>query len=89
MAKQSVIVRDRKRMRLVEKYAKRRKELKAKGDYAALDKLPRDSSRVRLRNRCQLTGRPRGYIRRFGLCRIVFRKMSANGEIPGIRKASW
>ncbi len=74
---------------MVAKYASKRKALKEAGDYAALDKLPKDSSAVRIRNRCQLTGRPRGYIRKFGLCRVKFREMASYGMIPGVRKASW
>ncbi len=89
MAKLSVIVRQRKRELLVKKYAQRRAELKAKGDYQGLDKLPRNSSAVRLHNRCQITGRPRGYFRKFGLSRIACREMFSKGEVPGIRKASW
>ncbi len=89
MAKESVKARQRKRERMVAKLAEKRAALKAAGDYAALDKLPRNSSAVRLRNRCQLTGRPRGYIRQFGVCRLVFRDMALDGKIPGVRKASW
>ena len=89
MAKLSIEVRDRKRRAMVAKYASKRKALKEAGDYAALDKLPKDSSAVRIRNRCQLTGRPRGYIRKFGLCRVKFREMASYGMIPGVRKASW
>jgi small subunit ribosomal protein S14 len=89
MARLSVVVRNQKREELVEKYAEKRKALKAAGDYAALDKLPRNASPVRLRNRCQLTGRPRGYIRQFGLCRIKFRDMASDGKIPGVKKSSW
>jgi len=74
---------------MVEKYADRRKKLKEAGDYAALDKLPKNSSKVRLRNRCAITGRPRGYIRKFGVCRIVFRDMASAGKMPGVRKSSW
>jgi small subunit ribosomal protein S14 len=74
---------------MVEHYAAKRAALKAAGDYAGLDKLPRNSSAVRLRNRCQLTGRPRGYLRYFGVCRLVFRDMALDGKIPGVRKASW
>jgi small subunit ribosomal protein S14 len=74
---------------MVDKYAAKRKALKEAGDYAALDKLPRNASPVRVRNRCQLTGRPRGYIRQFGLCRVVFRDMASDGKIPGVKKASW
>jgi small subunit ribosomal protein S14 len=89
MARLSVEVRDKKRRAMVAKYATKRKELKEAGDFAALDKLPRNSSPVRVRNRCQLTGRPRAYIRKFGVCRNVFRQMASNGMIPGVRKASW
>ncbi len=89
MAKESVKARERKRARLVELYAERRAALKAAGDYAALDKLPRNSSKVRLHNRCQITGRPRGYMRHFGICRVVFRDMALDGKIPGLKKASW
>ena len=74
---------------MVAKYAEKRAALKAAGDFAGLDKLPKNSSAVRLRNRCQLTGRPRGYIRYFGVCRLVFRDMALDGKIPGVRKASW
>lgn len=74
---------------MVAKYAGKRAELKAAGDWKALDELPKNSSKVRLKNRCQLTGRPRGYIRYFGLSRVMFREMALNGKIPGIRKASW
>jgi len=89
MAKESVKARDRKRVKMVAQYAEKRAELKAAGDYKALDELPRNSSKVRLKNRCQLTGRPRGYIRYFGLSRVMFRDMALAGKIPGIRKASW
>jgi small subunit ribosomal protein S14 len=89
MAKESVKVRELKRQKLVAKYAAKRKELKAKGDYIALDKLPRNASPVRLHNRCKITGRPRGYMRKFGICRNVFREMASDGKIPGITKASW
>ena len=89
MAKESVKARQRKRERMVEKYAAKRAALKEAGDYAALDKLPKNSSAVRLKNRCQLTGRPRGYMRQFGICRNVFRDMALDGKIPGVRKASW
>jgi small subunit ribosomal protein S14 len=89
MAKLSVVVRNKKRKEMVDKYAAKRKALKEAGDYAALDKLPRNASPVRVRNRCQLTGRPRGYIRQFGLCRVVFRDMASDGKIPGVKKASW
>jgi len=89
MAKESVKARQRKRERMVAQYADKRAQLKAAGDYKALDELPRNSSKVRLKNRCQLTGRPRGYIRYFGLSRVMFRDMALAGKIPGIRKASW
>ena len=89
MAKESVKARQRKREVMVAKYAVKRAALKEAGDYAGLDKLPRNSSKVRLRNRCQLTGRPRGYLRYFGVCRLVFRDMALDGKIPGVRKASW
>ncbi|MCY4000396.1 MAG: 30S ribosomal protein S14 [Bacteroidetes bacterium] len=89
MAKKSVIARQKKRERLVAQYAERRAELKAEGNYVALQALPRDSSPSRLRNRCQLTGRGRGYIRVYGLSRIAFRDMARAGKIPGIRKSSW
>ncbi len=89
MAKKSIIAREKKREKLVAKYAKKREELKAAGDYEALDKLPRNSSAVRLHNRCQLTGRPRGYMRKFGISRVTFREMASDGKIPGVTKASW
>ena len=81
--------RERKRQKLVDKYAKKRKELKEQGDYVGLSKLPKNSSRVRLHNRCSITGRPRGYIRQFGISRIQFREMASAGLIPGVKKASW
>jgi small subunit ribosomal protein S14 len=89
MAKESVKARQRKRERLVAKYAAKRAALKAAGDYKALDLLPKNGSSVRLKNRCHLSGRPRGYMRYFGVSRIVFRDMALQGKIPGIRKASW
>ncbi len=89
MARKSVIARERKRERLVAKYAAKRAELKAAGDYQGLDKLPRNSSKVRLHNRCKLTGRPKGYMRKFGISRVTFREMALAGKIPGITKASW
>ncbi|MCT4697067.1 MAG: 30S ribosomal protein S14 [Candidatus Cardinium sp.] len=89
MAKESVKARDRKRRRLVAKYAAKRVMLKAQGDYMALDKLPKNASPVRLRNRCNITGRGRGYIRKFGVSRLVFRQWALEGKLPGIRKASW
>jgi len=81
--------RERKRERLVAQYADKRAELKAAGDWDGLQKLPRDSSKVRLHNRCKLTGRPRGYMRQFGISRVTFREMASAGLIPGITKASW
>lgn len=89
MAKESVKARQRKRERMVAQYAEKRKALKAAGDYKALDRLPRNASPVRLKNRCQLTGRPRGYLRHFGICRNVFRDMALDGKIPGVKKSSW
>lgn len=89
MAKESMKARQVKRERLAAKYETKRAELKAAGDFAALSLLPRNSSKVRLRNRCKLTGRPRGYMRQFGLSRNTFREMALNGKIPGLRKASW
>ncbi|MFN8353834.1 MAG: 30S ribosomal protein S14 [Spirosomataceae bacterium] len=89
MAKESIKARERKREALVAKYATKRAALKAAGDYEALDKLPRNASPVRLHNRCKLTGRPKGYIRKFGICRNQFREMASQGKIPGVTKASW
>ena len=89
MAKESMKARERKRVKLANRYAKKREELKAAGDYVALSRLPRNSSPVRQRNRCKLTGRPRGYMRQFGICRNQFREMALMGKIPGVTKASW
>ncbi|TKH42629.1 30S ribosomal protein S14 [Paenibacillus terrae] len=89
MAKKSKVVKEKKRQEIVAKYADLRRELKAKGDYEALQKLPRDSSLTRLKSRCELTGRPRGYLRRFKLSRIAFRELAHKGQIPGVTKASW
>jgi small subunit ribosomal protein S14 len=89
MAKESVKARQRKREVMVAKYADRRAALKTEGNYRALDLLPKNASPVRLHNRCQLTGRPRGYIRYFGVSRNMFRDMALQGKIPGVRKASW
>lgn len=89
MAKKSSIAREAKRQRLVNKYAALRKELKAKGDYAALQQLPRNSNPTRLHNRCSMSGRPRAYMRKFGLSRIAFRELALEGKIPGVIKASW
>lgn len=89
MARKSVVAREAKRQRLVNKYAELRKQLKEEGRWDELDKLPKNSSPVRLHNRCQLTGRPKGYMRKFGVCRVVFRKMALDGKLPGVTKASW
>ncbi|MCF8246749.1 MAG: 30S ribosomal protein S14 [Saprospiraceae bacterium] len=89
MARKSLIAREVKRAKMVAKYADIRKKLKEAGDYDALDKLPRNALPVRLHNRCKLTGRPKGYMRKFGLCRVKFREMALDGKIPGITKASW
>jgi small subunit ribosomal protein S14 len=89
MAKKSIIAREIKREKLVAKYADLRAKLKEEGNYDELDKLPKNSSPVRLHNRCQLTGRPKGYMRRFGINRVTFRKMANEGKIPGVTKASW
>ena len=89
MARESLKAREIKREKLVAKFAEKRAALKAAGDYEGLDKLPRNSSAVRLHNRCKLTGRPKGYMRRFGISRVTFREMANDGKIPGIRKASW
>ena len=89
MAKESVKARELKKQKLVAKYAEKRAALKEAGDWEGLDKLHRSSSAVRLHNRCRLTGRPRGYMRKFGICRVVFREMASQGKIPGVTKASW
>jgi len=89
MAKESMKAREVKRQKLVDKYAEKRKALKEAGDYEALQKLPKNSSPVRLHNRCKLTGRPKGYIRTFGISRVTFREMANQGLIPGVKKASW
>ncbi len=89
MAKKSVEARQRKREAMNVKYADRRAALKKAGDYAGLDLLPKNASPVRLKNRCQLTGRPKGYMRHFGLSRVMFREMALQGKIPGVTKASW
>ena len=89
MARKSLIAREEKRKRLVLKYAEKRKKLKEEGNWEELDKLPRNSNPIRLHNRCGLTGRPKGYMRRFGLCRVKFREMANDGKIPGVTKASW
>lgn len=89
MAKTSVKARQRKREKMVEHYAAKRGALKQAGDWQALDELPRNGSKVRLKNRCQLTGRPKGYVRYFGISRVALRDMALNGKIPGLKKASW
>lgn len=89
MAKKSKVVKELKRQQLVTKYAEKRMELIEKGDYEALQKLPRDSSATRLHNRCAVSGRPRGYISKFGVSRIVFRELAHKGQIPGVKKSSW
>jgi small subunit ribosomal protein S14 len=89
MAKKSKVAKEKQRQKMVEKYADLRKELKAKGDYEALQKLPRDSSPTRLHNRCEVTGRPRGYLRKFKMSRIAFRELAHKGQLPGIKKSSW
>ena len=89
MAKESMKAREVKRAKLVAKYAAKRAELKAAGDYEGLQALPKNASPVRLHNRCKITGRPHGYMRKFGICRITFRELAYKGQIPGVRKASW
>ena len=89
MAKTSVKARQRKREKMVAKLAAKREELKKAGDWKALDELPKNSSKVRLKNRCQLTGRPKGYVRYFGISRVALPDMALNGKIPGLKKASW
>jgi small subunit ribosomal protein S14 len=89
MAKESIKARERKRERMVAQFAEKRKALKEAGDYIGLQKLPKNASPIRLHNRCKLTGRPKGYMRLFGVSRINFREMANNGLIPGVRKASW
>lgn len=89
MAKESMKAREVKRQQLSNRYASKRAELKKAGDYAALDKLPKNASPVRMHNRCKLTGRPRGYMRIFGISRVTFRKLALEGKIPGVTKASW
>ena len=89
MARESMKAREGKRAKLVAKYASKRTQLKAEGNYEALQSLPKSASPVRLHNRCSLTGRPKGYIRQFGIYRIQFREMASAGLIPGVKKASW
>ncbi len=89
MAKKSKVAKELKRQKLVEQYAEIRRELKEKGDYVALSKLPRDSAPSRLHNRCLVTGRPRGYLRKFKMSRIAFRELAHKGQVPGVKKSSW
>ena len=89
MARKALIAREAQRRKLVAHYAEKRRQLKAAGDYEALQKLPRDASPVRLRNRCALTGRPRAYMRKFALCRLCFRKAALEGDVTGVTKSSW
>lgn len=89
MAKKSWIAKDKKRQKMIEKYAEKRRRLKEEGDFAALAQLPRDSSITRRSNRCNVTGRKHGYMRHFGVSRIVFRELAHQGKLPGITKASW
>jgi len=89
MAKESIKARERKREKTVAKFAEKRAKLKAAGDYDGLDKLPRNASPVRMHNRCKLTGRPKGYMRKFGISRVTFREMASAGKIPGVTKSSW
>lgn len=89
MAKESMKAREVKRKQMVDKYAEKRAKLKAEGDYIGLSRLPRNSNPIRLHNRCKLTGRPKGYMRQFGISRITFREMASEGLIPGVKKASW
>ena len=89
MAKESMKAREVKRKKVVEKYAEKREALKEAGDYEALQKLPKNASPVRMHNRCKLTGRPKGYMRQFGISRVTFREMANQGLIPGVKKASW
>jgi small subunit ribosomal protein S14 len=89
MAKESMKAREVKRAKLVAKYAEKRTRLKAEGKYEELQSLPKNASPVRLHNRCKITGRPKGYMRQFGISRIQFRELASNGLIPGVKKASW
>lgn len=89
MAKKSILARDAKRLKMIDKYAAKRAELKAAGDWEGLSKLPRNSSPTRRTNRCAESGRSRGYMRQFGLSRIAFREHASKGEIPGVTKSSW
>ena len=89
MAREGLKAREVKRRKIVARYAEKRAQLKADGDYEGLQKLPKNASPVRLHNRCSITGRPKGYMRQFGISRVQFRKMALEGKIPGVKKASW
>ena len=89
MAKESMKAREVKRAKIVAKYAEKRKALKEAGDYEGLQKLPKNASPIRMHNRCKLTGRPKGYVRFFGISRVKFRELASSGKIPGVTKASW
>lgn len=89
MAKESMKAREVKRAKMVARFAEKRKQLKEAGDYAALQSIPRNASPIRMHNRCKITGRPKGYMRQFGISRITFREMASAGLIPGVKKASW
>jgi small subunit ribosomal protein S14 len=89
MAKISMVAREVKRAKLAKKYAEKRARLKAEGDYVGLSRLPKNSNPNRMHNRCKITGRPRGYMRQFGISRITFREMASAGLLPGVKKASW
>jgi len=89
MAKESMKAREVRRAKLVQKYSAKRTQLRADGDYVALSRLPRNSNPNRMHNRCKITGRPKGYMRQFGISRITFREMALKGLIPGVKKASW
>lgn len=89
MARKALLAREQKRIKLAKKYAEKRAALKAAGDYEGLQKLPKNSSPSRLKNRCNITGRPRAFMRKFGLSRIKFRELASEGEIPGVKKSSW
>ncbi len=89
MAKKSKVAKEKRRQEMVKKYAELRRELQARGDYEALRNLPRDSSPTRLHNRCEITGRPRGYLRKFKMSRIAFRELAHKGQLPGVKKSSW
>ena len=89
MARKSWLERDKKKIKVIAKYAELRKQLKESGDYEKLSQLPRNASPIRIANRCRISGRRRGFMRRFGVSRIQFREMAWRGEIPGIKKASW